>query len=69
MFCPAIGMGIEKAVLADVSLCRQDDEGQEDKGGKKRVEEQHGDDSVRLQRFLFEDIIEAEEGGGQECKD
>ena len=30
MFCPAVLMGVEEAVFADVSFSRQDDEGQED---------------------------------------
>ena len=29
MLCPTVLVGVEKAVLANVSLCRQDDEGQE----------------------------------------
>ena len=60
MFCPPILVGVEKAVLADVPLCRKDDEGQEYERREQRVEGQHWYDGVVAKRFLLEDVVEAE---------
>ena len=67
MFCPAVLVGVEEAVLGDVSLCREDDEGEKDEGGEEGVEQQDGNDGICPERLLLEDVVEAEEEGREEC--
>ena len=68
MFCPPVLMSVEEAVFGDVSLCREDDERQEDERGEQGVECQHRNDRILPERLLLEDVVEAEEGGGKESE-
>ena len=60
-------MGVEDTVLRDVSLCRKDDERQENQGRKQGVEQQHRNDRICPKRLLLEDVVEAKQSSGNEC--
>ena len=56
------------AVLQQSAMA-ENDKRQEDKRREQRIEEENRQDSIVLERLLFQRVIDAEEGSGKERKD